>query len=185
MLDQTKLLISRGANIHAGTELDPDQFIMLLGRVMRNVWRFLSKKALMSIKPHMGVKLLVEQGVDIGMVRVRGMMPVKMAVEYGHFDIASYLLAHGARVPEDQDFFVSCDTRGHAEGLRLAWDKVVSIDDENSEGSTAIFNAVAHVEAVRVLLGRGASLIIENELCYTYCRRTWPLPSFGNASGPR
>ncbi|KAG2007693.1 hypothetical protein GB937_008343 [Aspergillus fischeri] len=48
-----ELLLDEGANIHAGTELDPDQFIMLLGRVMRNVWRFLSKKALMSIKPHM------------------------------------------------------------------------------------------------------------------------------------
>ncbi|KAG2007692.1 hypothetical protein GB937_008342 [Aspergillus fischeri] len=112
-----------------------------------------------------GVKLLVEQGVDIGMVRVRGMMPVKMAVEYGHFDIASYLLAHGARVPEDQDFFVSCDTRGHAEGLRLAWDKVVSIDDENSEGSTAIFNAVAHVEAVLAVTDGNAE-VAELLLCH-------------------
>ncbi|PKX90164.1 ankyrin repeat domain-containing protein [Aspergillus novofumigatus IBT 16806] len=162
-----------------GTELNLDQSFMLLGRVMWNVWPFLSKKALMFIRPHLGVKLLVEHGVDIDMVRVRGTTPVKMAVEYGHFDIASYLLGQGAKVPEDQDFFVSCATRGYAKGLSLLLDKAVSIDGEDSEGYTAIFNAVAHghVEAVSVLLDRG--------FCYTYSRRTWPPSSFGNASGLR
>jgi hypothetical protein len=43
------------------TELEPDQFIMLLGRVMWRVWRFLSKEALMFIKPHL-VKPQVKYG---------------------------------------------------------------------------------------------------------------------------
>jgi ankyrin repeat protein len=69
----------------------------------------------------------------------------------------------------------------------LALDKVVSIDDEDSEGYTAMFNAVAHghVEAVRVLLDRGASVIIENEgsalliaAAHGHCR-------VGNAPGSR
>ncbi|GAQ12135.1 hypothetical protein ALT_9456 [Aspergillus lentulus] len=186
LLDLTKLLVGKGANIHAedGAGARPIHHAAWSGNV--ECMAFLIQEGadvhqtapgeapgetwsclhLMVICGKMeGVKLLVEQGVDIDMVRVRGTTSVRMAVEYGHFDIASYLLAHGAKVPEDQDFFVSCATRGYAEGLRLALNKVVSIDDADSEGYTAVFNAVAHghVEAVRVLLDRGASVIIENE----------------------
>ncbi|GIJ90901.1 hypothetical protein Asppvi_009866 [Aspergillus pseudoviridinutans] len=86
-----------------------------------------------------GVKLLVGHGVDLDMPSIRGMTPMKIAVECGHLDIASYLLAHGARVPEDHDFFVSCANRGYLEGLELVLDKGVSIDDEDSNGSVALF----------------------------------------------
>jgi ankyrin repeat protein len=208
MLELTKLLVGKGANIyaedgagarpihHAAWSGNVESMAFLIqggadvhqtapGEAPGEIWSCLH---LMVIRGKIeGVKLLVEQGVDIDMVRVRGTTPVKMAVDYGHFDIASYLLAYGAKVPEDQDFFVSCATHGYAEGLRLALDKVVSIDDEDSEGYTAMFNAVAHghVEAVRVLLDRGASVIIENEgsalliaAAHGHCR-------VGNAPGSR
>ncbi|KAF7121775.1 hypothetical protein CNMCM5793_009328 [Aspergillus hiratsukae] len=106
-----------------------------------------------------GVKLLVELGVDLDAVLVRRMTPVKLAVEWGgDLAIASYLFECGASVPEDQDFFVSCANRGYIEGLKLALDKVVSIDDEDSNGYRALSEATAqgHVEAVRLLLDRGA-----------------------------
>ncbi|GIK06713.1 ankyrin-2 [Aspergillus viridinutans] len=186
MPELTKLLVSKGANIHAedGVGHIPILHAALSGNV--ECMAFLIQEGadvyqtapgaapgeawsclhFMVIRGKMeGVKLLVEHGVDIDMVWVRGMTPVRIALEFGHFDIASYLLEHGAKVPEDQDFFVSCATRGYVKGLRLALDKVVSIDDEDSEGYTALFEAVAHghVEAVRVLLDRGASVIIDNE----------------------
>jgi ankyrin repeat protein len=55
-----------------------------------------------------GVKLLVGHGVDLDMPSIRGMTPIKIVVECGYLDIASYMIDHGAKVPEDHDFFVSC-----------------------------------------------------------------------------
>jgi ankyrin repeat protein len=61
MLELTKLLVGKVRISMRRTELEPDQFIMLLGRVMWRVWRFLSKEALMFIKPHL-VKPQVKYG---------------------------------------------------------------------------------------------------------------------------
>ncbi|KAF7178977.1 hypothetical protein CNMCM7691_007852 [Aspergillus felis] len=186
LLELTKLFVSKGANIHAGDGIGPKPILhaacsgyvecmALLIQEGADVHQTAPGEApgeacsclhFMVIHGKMeGVKLLLEHGVDMDIVWVQGMTPVRMAVEFGHFDIASYLSAHGAKVPEDQDFFVSCATRGYVKGLRLALDKIVSIDGEDSEGYTALFNAVAHghVEAVRVLLDRGASVVIDNE----------------------
>ena len=92
------------------------------------------------------------------MKSIQGMTPVKLAVGCGHLNIASYLLASRAEVPEDQDFFVSCAKRGYIEGLKLVLDKGIQIDDKDSHGSIALFCAAAngHVEVVRMLLDRGA-----------------------------
>lgn len=135
------------------------------------------------------VKLLVKVGVDLDMLSVRGMTPVKMAAGFGHFDFASYLLARGVKLTRDQDFLVSRSNRGYIEGPKLALDKVVSIDDQDSKGLTiqpssrrrgtgiSTLSVCCWTEAQRCHRQHG--------LCYTGSRRSWPPPSFRDASRSR
>ncbi|RLL94297.1 hypothetical protein CFD26_101803 [Aspergillus turcosus] len=183
-LDLIKVLIDRGVNIHAGEGGGPRPLLQSALSGDLGCMQFLIQKGadvhqttpaggpgeawsclhFMVMRGNMdGVKRLVELGVDLDTVSVRGTTPVKIAVEWGHLAIASYLLECGARVPEDQDFFVSCAMRGYLKGLKLALDKVVSIDNEDSNGYTALSEATAngHVEAVRLLLDRGAGATID------------------------
>ncbi|RHZ59002.1 hypothetical protein CDV55_105232 [Aspergillus turcosus] len=184
-LDLIKVLIDRGANIHAGEGGGPRPLLQSALSGDLGCMQFLIEKGadvhqtapaggpgeawsclhFMVIRRNMeGVKFLVELGVDLDAVTVRGMTPVKLAVEWeGALAIASYLLECGASVPEDQDFFVSCANKGYLEGLKLALDKVVAIDNEDSNGYTALSEATAngHVEAVRLLLDRGAGATVD------------------------
>lgn len=129
-------------------------------------------KALIEAARHGGVaevQAALESGADIEAADERGWTALRTAAAKGHVPVVRCLLACGAQVTKDQSGsppLIAAAFNGHTEVVDVLLDAGAEVDTKTTGGfeATALMLAAncGRVEAVRLLLRRGAATEIRN-----------------------
>lgn len=131
------------------------------------------------------VKLLVEKGADVNIADGRGRSPLVLALDHFYYELASYLLDHGADpdarwMPGRDTALMKCAERGAGPMVRLLIKKGADVNAANAYGRTAMTIALenSNLDLVKLLLECNSKIDLD------YVRDSWipgRLISYGNA----
>ena len=108
--------------------------------------------------------LLLDKGADINAAKTDGAIPLYIAVEMGHLEIARLLLDRGANsnaaCTDGATPLLIAAQKGHLEVVRLLLDRGANSNAARTDGATPLHIAAqkGHLEIARLLLDRGAQI---------------------------
>ncbi len=116
------------------------------------------------------IKYLVEEkNADVNFVDESGTIPLKSAIEGGHFEVANYLLEKGAdinyKMEDNVTWLVLAAQNDNPELVKLLLDKGCKVNVFDDFGNTPLTTAAGHgnLDVVKILVENGANL--EPGLC--------------------
>ena len=121
------------------------------------------------------IKYLVEEkNVDVNFVDELGIIPLKSAIEKGHYDVAKYLLEKGAdinyKMEDNVTWLELAAQNNNPELIKLLIDKGCKVNVFDDFGNTPLTSAAGHgnIDVVKILIENGAKLepgICKRESC--------------------
>jgi len=121
-----------------------------------------------------GIIKLVENGCCINIKDEYGRTPLRVASQYGHFEIVKFLIQHNALLDEKDKYaeetaLINACTNNRFEIIKYLVQHNASVNQKNAYGGTALMEATyyGHFKIVKFLVQHGALVNEIDNYCWT------------------